>query len=99
MLYHNVMWKFTDAEGKSADENIEIVKNGLTALPPKIPQIKSLTFIKNEVICDRNFDAMLIVVTENEEALNEYKLHPEHQKVASYVKKVTSGRAAVDYYK
>ena len=58
MLYHNVMWKFCDAEGKTLDENIEIVND-----------------------------------------LNAYKVHPEHQKVASYVKKVTSGRAAVDYYK
>ena len=90
MLYHNVMWKFCDAEGKTLDENIEIVRAGLTALPEKIPQIKSLTFIKN---------AMLTVVTENEDDLNAYKVHPEHQKVASYVKKVTSGRAAVDYYK
>lgn len=23
MLYHNVMWKFCDAEGKTLDENIE----------------------------------------------------------------------------
>lgn len=99
MLYHNVMWKFCDAEGKTLDENIEIVKAGLTALPEKISQIKSLTFIKNEVVCDRDFDAMLTVVTENEDDLNAYKVHPEHQKVASYVKKVTSGRAAVDYYK
>ncbi len=55
MLYHNVMWKFCDAEGKTLDENIEIVRAGLTALPEKISQIKSLTFIKNEVVCDRNF--------------------------------------------
>lgn len=61
MLYHNVMWKFCDAEGKTLDENIEIVRAGLTALPEKISQIKSLTFIKNEVVCDRNFDAMLTV--------------------------------------
>ena len=27
MLKHIVMWKFKDAEGKSKDENIEIVKN------------------------------------------------------------------------
>ena len=73
MLYHNVMWKFCDAEGKTLDENIEIVRAGLTALPEKISQIKSLTFIKNEVVCDRNFDAMLTVVTENEDDLNAYK--------------------------
>lgn len=99
MLYHNVMWKFIDAEGKTKSENIDIVKFGLEALPQKISEIKSLTFIKNEVVCDRNFDAMLIVVTENEADLEAYKVNPEHQKVAAYVKKVTNGRAAVDYYK
>lgn len=42
MLYHNVMWKFCDAEGKTLDENIEIVRAGLTALPEKnFPNQKS----------------------------------------------------------
>lgn len=40
MLYHNVMWKFCDAEGKTLDENIEIVRAGLTALPEKFPKSK-----------------------------------------------------------
>lgn len=99
MLYHNVMWKFKDAEGKTAAQNVDIVKAALEALPPKISEIKSLVFIKNEVICDRNFDAMLTVVTENENDLNSYKINPEHKKVAAYVALVTEGRAAVDYYK
>lgn len=43
MLYHNVMWKFCDAEGKTLDENIEIVRAGLTALPEKISQIKNVS--------------------------------------------------------
>lgn len=99
MIYHNVMWKFKDAEGKTAAQNVDIVKAGLEALPQKISEIKSLSFIKNEVVCDRNFDAMLVVVTENEADLNAYKVHPEHKKVAAYVALVTEGRAAVDYYK
>lgn len=99
MLYHNVMWKFKDAEGKTKAQNVDIVKAGLEALPEKVSEIKSLKFIKNEVVCDRNFDAMLIVVTENEADLQAYKVNPEHKKVAAYVAKVTEGRAAVDYYK
>ena len=98
MLKHIVMWKFKDAEGKTKDENIEIVKNGLEALPPLIPHIKKLTFLKNQVECERNFDALLVVETENEEELEKYKVHPEHKKVAAYVAKVTEGRGAVDIF-
>ena len=98
MLKHIVMWKFKDAEGKTKEENIEAVKAGLEALPPMVPHIKKLTFLKNQVACDRNFDALLIVETENEAELEKYKTHPEHQKVAKYVAKVTEGRGAVDIF-
>ena len=90
MLIHTVMWKFCDAEGKTKAENIEIVKEGLESLITKVPTLQSIEFFKNEVECDRNFDAML--------ALDAYKNHPEHQKVAAYVAKVTCGRAAVDIH-
>lgn len=98
MLKHFVMWKFKDAEGKTKEENIEIVKNGLEALPGKVEHIKKLTFLKNQVDCQRNFDALLIVETENAEELEKYKNHPEHKKVAAYVALVTEGRGAVDIF-
>lgn len=97
MLVHNVMWKFTNGEGNSIDENVEIARKGLEALPGVVPTLKSIRFIKNEVECDRNFDAMLIVKTENEADLEAYKTHPEHKKVAAFIAKVTNNRAAVDY--
>lgn len=99
MLQHYVMWKFKAAEGKSKAENIEIVKAGLEALPDRIPEIVSLVFTKNQVVCERNFDAMLLVETKSEAELNAYKNHPAHRKVAEYVAKVTEGRAAVDCFK
>jgi len=92
------MWKFTDAEGKSKAENMEIVKTRLESLIGTVSVLKSIEFFKNEVVCDRNFDAMLVVKVENEADLNAYKEHPAHQAVAEYVKKVTVGRAAVDIY-
>ena len=76
MLKHIVMWKFKDAEGKTKDENIEIVKNGLEALPPMISHIKKLTFLKNQVECERNFDALLVVETEKGFQKYESGWHP-----------------------
>ena len=98
MLIHTVMWKFCDAEGKTKAENIEIVKEGLESLITEVPVLQSIEFFKNEVVCDRNFDAMLVVRVLNEQALDAYKNHPEHRKVAAYVAKVTCGRAAVDIH-
>lgn len=98
MLVHTVMWKFTDAEGKTKAENVEIVKQGLEALVGKVPTLVSIQFFKNEVVCDRNFDAMLVVKVANEADLNAYKEHPAHKAVAAYVAKVTVARAAVDIY-
>ena len=37
MLYHNVMWKFCDAEGKTLDENIEIVLSLIHISEPTRP--------------------------------------------------------------
>lgn len=96
MLTHVVMWKFKDAEGKTKAENIDVVKENLESLLGKVPALQDIRFYKNEVTCDRNFDAMLVVKVENEQALEAYKTHPAHQAVAAYVAKVTDGRAAVD---
>ena len=96
MLVHTVMWKFADAEGKTKAENMEIVKQGLEALVGTVPVLQSIEFFKNEVVCDRNFDEMLVVKVANEADLNAYKNHPVHKAVAAYVAKVTTARAAVD---
>ncbi len=98
MLTHVVMWKFKDAEGKTKAENIEIVKEGLENLLGTVPALQDIRFYKNEVACDRNFDAMLIVKVQDETALDAYKNHPAHKAVAAYVAKVTDGRAAADTF-
>ena len=98
MLIHTVMWKFQDAEGKSAAENREIVKKGLLALPEQVEALAGIEFFENQVVCDRNFDAMLVVRVADEAALEAYKTHPAHRAVAAYVAKVTTARAAVDIF-
>ena len=99
MLHHVVMWKFKDiAEGKTREENLDIVKAGLEALPPKIPFLKSIDVKKDVTRGERNFDMMLTAVFETKEDLSAYVVHPDHKKVSSYVAKVASARGAVDYY-
>ena len=97
MLLHTVMWKFKDsAEGQSKAENLATVRAGLEALLGVVPVLEDLYFYENEVDCDRTFDAMLQVYVPDADALEAYKTHPAHQKIAAFVAKVTEGRAAVD---
>ena len=40
MIEHVVMWRFTDGEGRTKEENCAYVKERLLALPAIIPEIK-----------------------------------------------------------
>jgi len=98
MVKHIVMWKFNDtAEGKTKDENMDIVKNGLLALKPIIPEIKYIELGKDVSRTDMSYDLALITEFETLEDLHTYKIHPEHQKVANYVAKVTNSRGVIDF--
>ncbi|MEG1835675.1 MAG: Dabb family protein [Oscillospiraceae bacterium] len=97
MLKHIVMWEISEGEGKSKAENIEIVKLGLEALSQIISELKSLEMIKNEIPNGKNYDLMLVATVENEQDLEKYKNHPQHQEIAKYLSKITISRAAIDY--
>ncbi|NCC86286.1 MAG: Dabb family protein [Clostridia bacterium] len=98
MIKHIVMWNFNDtAEGKTKDENMNIVKNGLLALEPIIPEIKYIQLGNDISHTEMSYDLALITEFENLDDLQTYKVHPEHQKVANYVAKVTNSRGVIDF--
>ena len=97
MIRHVVMWKFKEeAEGKSKVENMQIVRDSLFALLPIIPEIKKMEIGADIGGTDMSYDMVLIMEFESMEALHTYKVHPEHQKISQYVKKVRTARATVD---
>lgn len=97
MIQHVVMWKFAEAaEGKTKAENMAWVKEHLLALIPIIPEIKKLEIGADIGGTDMSYDMVLIMEFESMEALHTYKVHPEHQKVSQYVKKIRIARATVD---
>ncbi|MFY9198683.1 MAG: Dabb family protein [Acutalibacteraceae bacterium] len=98
MVKHIVTWKFYDsAEGKTKEENIEIVKNDLLSLKGVISEIKHIELGKDISCTDASYDLVLVTDFENNEDLESYRVHPEHQKIAKYVAKVTSYRGVIDY--
>lgn len=100
MIKHIVMWKLKDvAEGKTKAENAETMKKLLEDLPSKIDELKSAEVGINilegneDAICD----VVLTVSCSNEKDLQAYAVHPDHQKVVSFIKKVVNERRVVDY--
>ncbi|MCG8372893.1 MAG: Dabb family protein [Balneolales bacterium] len=94
------MWKLLDeANGKSKAENAEKMKELLEGMPPLIPELESVEVgvqmfgVENDAQCD----ILLIAECKNEANLRAYAVHPEHQKVVSFIKSVVSERRVIDY--
>ncbi len=101
MIKHIVMWKLKPvAEGKTKQENAEIMKELLEGLPAKIEELDSaevginILTSDDEAICD----VVLTTICKDAEALKVYAEHPDHQKVVQFIKKVVQERRVVDYF-
>ncbi|WFR56169.1 Dabb family protein [Anaerocolumna sp. AGMB13025] len=100
MVKHIVMWKhgdnFTQEEKM---EHAKIIKESLEALKDKVPGVISATVI-TEPLPSGSGDADLILDSsfESVEALNNYQIHPEHVKAATFVRSVVKDRKCIDYY-
>ena len=97
MIEHVVMWRFAEsAEGKTREENMEIVRNKLLALPPVIAEIKYMQVGRDKSRTPMSYDMMLVSRFDTLDTLHTYKIHPAHVAVADYVAKVTTERVVLD---
>ena len=97
MIKHVVMWKFAaSAEGKTAAENMQIVRERLLALPDVIPEILEMQVGRDVSRAEMSYDMMLVTTFASLEALHTYKVHPAHVAVAEYVAKTTTARVVLD---
>lgn len=97
MIRHIVMWKFKpEAEGKTREENMEIVRERLYALLPIIPEIKRMEIGLDISHTDMSMDFCLLTEFDSKETLSYYAEHPEHLKVSQYVRAVIETRVVLD---
>ena len=94
MIKHIILWNFQ--EGKGSEENKLKIKTALEELKNKIPGIVEIEVITNP-IAGSNAEIMLNSTFESVDALNNYQIHEEHVKVATFVKSVTCNRMCMDY--
>ena len=99
MVRHLVLFKLADeAEGKSRAENALWIKERLEALVEVIPVIRKMEVSVNHPDApSENHDVVLDSEFDTWGDLRAYAIHPEHVKVAEYIAKVRTGRAAIDY--
>ncbi|MGN1193923.1 MAG: Dabb family protein [Acutalibacteraceae bacterium] len=98
MVKHVVMWKFKEfAQGRTKQENLELVKSMLLKLPEKIDFIRSMEVHLNENSKEGMYDAVLISSFDSFGDVERYRVHPEHKAISSYVSLVRDDRASVDY--
>ena len=99
MVKHVVFFRLADeAEGKTKIENAQIIKQGLLSLLDKVPVLRSERVginIPNATKTD--YDICLECEFDTWADVDTYQNHPEHLKVAAYIAKCRTARAAVDY--
>lgn len=94
MVKHIILWNFKDNRGSEKDKYK--IKVGLESLIDKIPGIVNIKVIDTPIL-GSNADIMLDSTFETEEALENYQVHEEHIKVATFVRSVTCNRRCMDY--
>ncbi len=98
MIKHIVMWKFKDeAEGRSKQENMELVRDRLYALVPIIPEIKKMEIGFDFSKTPMSYDMMLYTEFESKDDLDVYAVDKDHGKVKVIVAATTEARVVLDY--
>lgn len=94
MLIHIVCWKYKpETTVAERDEHIAM----LAALPAVIECIKTFEVGRDILHLERSFDTGLVAGFKDEAALDEYTVHPEHQKVATLGKQIAEKVVSVDF--
>ena len=98
MIKHIVMFRLKEsALGKSKDENLQELKVLLESLQDKIPVVMCLEVGINMGASASASDIALYSEFDDMQALEDYRLHPEHVKVVEFIEKICSERRVADY--
>lgn len=99
MVRHIVWWTLKpEADGRSAEENAELMKKAARGLMGRIPGLLSLD-ISSASLQSSTVPLHLVLCSTHtdEEALKGYAVHPLHLECINIMKNVAESRQALDY--
>lgn len=97
MIRHVIMWRFAEGyEGMTKDEIMDKITDSFVHLKNTIPEIRFMSVERDVLKSERSFDMIYITEFDSLEALEAYRVHPEHVKVAEFIGKVRVAQAVTD---
>lgn len=98
MIKHIVMFRLNEsALGRNKNENLQELKILLESLQEKIPMVKCLEVGINMGKSASASDIALYSEFDDMQALEDYRIHPEHVKAVEFIEKICSERRVADY--
>lgn len=98
MLKHIVCWKIRGNEAGLKESNLAKMKELLDELPKLINEIEAFEVGINFNESEAAYDISLFSVFTDKAALEIYQNHPEHLRVAKFIREITLERVVVDYF-
>ncbi len=97
MIKHYVFWNLDKELSVEERANAAMkIKSGLESLKDKIDGIIEIVVVINNQDSSTR-DIALLSEFSSKEALDAYQIHPEHNKVAGFIKSVTCERVCFDF--
>ncbi len=98
MIKHIVIWRLKErAEGSTKPENAAKAKKLLEGLNGKIPGLLHLEVGIDFAHTESSADLALYSEFDGKQSLEQYRIHPEHLRVAEFISLIRSERQTVDY--
>ena len=69
----------------------------LKKMPSHVEGLLHMEIGQDALHNDQAYDMALICTFRDAQALQEYKIHPEHVKISQYVKRIREARVCADY--
>ena len=95
MFRHVVMIGFTE---EATEEQKQALRDGLAALPEKIPEIRTYRIGDDAGLTPDNYDLVVVGDFEDQDGYLTYRDHPVHQDlVKNLLRPITARRAAIQH--
>jgi len=97
MIKHIVMIRVKGKNPEEKRQNANVLKDAIDGLMGRIPELKGMETGLNVNEKPMAYDLVLTSVFESMEALDAYRVHPEHKKVLEILYELKEETAVVDY--